>query len=147
MVLRLTLLWRMFSFGIGGTSTDTLQVPCFATDSVPSSSSHSPSKLRVSFEKSKIAVRNRLNLSNLLISRSRLRKIWEDQFLILVCPLHHLSRLPAPMAIVQCSEQEQLLDATTAGTRMIATVGFLDEKPSTIVQIAKQTCVLFPASR
>ncbi|XP_046442408.1 protein abrupt-like isoform X1 [Daphnia pulex] len=30
----------------GGTSTDTLQVPCFATDSVPSSSSHSPSKLR-----------------------------------------------------------------------------------------------------
>jgi hypothetical protein len=140
-------LYDLFSFGKGGTSTDTLQVPCFATDSVPSSSSHSPSKLRVSLENSKKAVRNWLNLSNLLISRSRLRNIWEDQFLILACPLHHPSRLLAPTAIVQCSEQEQLLDATIAGTRMIATVGFLDGKPSTIVQIARQTCVLFPVSR
>lgn len=68
-------LYDLFSFGKGGTSTDTLQVPCFATDSVPSSSSHSPSKLRVSLENSKKAVRNSLNLSNLLISRSRLRNI------------------------------------------------------------------------
>uniref|UniRef100_A0A0P5LPZ1 Zinc finger and BTB domain-containing protein n=1 Tax=Daphnia magna TaxID=35525 RepID=A0A0P5LPZ1_9CRUS len=35
---------------IGGTATDTLQVPCFTVDSVPSSSSHSSPKLRVKAE-------------------------------------------------------------------------------------------------